>query len=86
MQDNSLQPENINGKIIDSLLSEIKGLRAELNDLRHGLESAKISLKPDVLYNNKEMRLLLGVDERLIRKYRDNGHLFYICHSSGYKT
>lgn len=30
-----------------------------------------------MLYNNKELRLLLGVDERLIKKYRDDGLLTY---------
>lgn len=84
MQENNLQPETINNKLIDSLLSEIKGLRSELNDLRRGLESTKIRLKPDTLYNNKEIRLLLGVDERLIRKYRDNGHLSYIRQDDKY--
>lgn len=66
------------------LLNEVKGLRAELDDLRKGLGAPKIHLEPDVLYNNKEIRLLLGVDERLIRKYRDNGHMAYIRRSDKY--
>ena len=70
-------PTQPHEKLIVSLISEIRGLRSELDDLRKGLETAKIHLDPDALYNNKEIRLLLGVDERLIRKYRDNGQLAY---------
>lgn len=40
-------------------------------------ESDKILLIPTAVYTNKEVRVLLGVDERLIRKYRDNGQLAY---------
>lgn len=78
---NSTRPDE---NLFASLLNEIKGLRAELDDLRKGLDAPKIHLEPDVLYNNKEIRLLLGVDERLIRKYRDNGHLAYIRRSDKY--
>lgn len=37
----------------------------------------KYRIMPDVLYNNKEIWAILGVDERLIQKYRDFGHLSY---------
>lgn len=37
----------------------------------------KLRLQPDVIYTNQEIRVLLGVDERLVRKYRDNGLLSY---------
>lgn len=37
----------------------------------------KLRLQPDVIYTNQEVRTLLGVDERLVRKYRDNGLLSY---------
>lgn len=62
---------------INTLIAEIKGLRSELNDLKEGIATAKIQLNPKSIYNNKEVRLILGVDERLIRKYRDNGYLTY---------
>lgn len=67
----------VNEQTIQSLITEIISLRAELNDLRQGIESAKIQLNPTSIYNNKEVRLILGVDERLIRKYRDYGYLTY---------
>lgn len=68
---------NVTDQTLQSLLNEIRGLRSELNDLRKGLETAKIQLSPNSIYNNKEVRLILGVDERLIRKYRDYGYLSY---------
>ena len=60
-------PEPINDNLVTTLIKEIKSLRAELNDLRSGLETTKIQLNPKALYNNKEIRLLLGVDERLVK-------------------
>ena len=77
-------PEPINDNLITTLIKEIKSLRAELNDLRSGLETTKIQLNPKALYNNKEIRLLLGVDARLVKKYRDKGLLSYIRESDKY--
>lgn len=73
----STQNNSLNEETLQTLLNEIQGLRTELSDLRQGLEKAKIQLDPNALYNNKEIRLILGVDERLIRKYRDYGYLTY---------
>lgn len=66
-------PENM----INTLLTEINSLKEELCNLRAGLEKMKIQVAPNHIYNNKEIRQILGVDERLIRKYRDNGLLTY---------
>ncbi|WP_300646079.1 hypothetical protein [uncultured Duncaniella sp.] len=71
------QTASVNEQTIQALITEIKTLRSELNDLRQGIQSAKIQLNPTSIYNNKEVRLILGVDERLIRKYRDYGYLTY---------
>lgn len=67
----------VSEQTLRTLLLEIKGLRAELNNLRNGLEAIKLKIDPAYLYTNKDIRLILGVDERLIKKYRDNGHLSY---------
>lgn len=75
-KENCADDANVNN-IVETLLREIQGLRSELNDLRTGLEASKIKLVPDAIYNNKEIRLLLNVDERLIKKYRDNGYLSF---------
>lgn len=37
----------------------------------------KYRIMPDVIYNNKEIQSILGVDQRLVRKYRDFGYLSY---------
>lgn len=37
----------------------------------------KFRLQPDVVYTNQEVRTILGVDERLVRKYRDYGMLSF---------
>ncbi len=67
----------VSEQTLRTLLLEIRGLRTELSELRSGIESAKIKLDPNYIYTNKDVRLILGVDERLIRKYRDNGYLSY---------
>lgn len=60
-----------------TLLKEIAGLNKELADLKEGIMKCKINLSPNAIYNNKEVRLILNVDERLIKKYRDNGYLTF---------
>ena len=67
----------VSEQIMRTLLKEIKELRTELNDLRTGVEAAKIKVDPNYIYNNTDIRLILGVDDRLIKKYRDNGYLTY---------
>lgn len=74
----------VSEKVLRQLLAEIQGLRKEINDLRSGIETAKIQLDPNYIYNNKEVRLILGVDERLIKKYRDEGFLSYHRHNDKY--
>lgn len=46
-------------------------------EVTENIAVVKYRIMPDVLYNNKEIRAILGVDERLIRKYRDYGYLSY---------
>lgn len=62
---------------MEALLNEIKALRTELSEIRTGMPSPKIHLQQDCIYNNKELQLILGVDNRLVKKYRDNGILSY---------
>lgn len=64
-------------QLIRGLLKEITSLKKELTDLKEGIMKCKINLSPNAIYNNKEVRLILNVDERLIKKYRDNGHLTF---------
>ena len=60
-----------------TLTKEITDLRKEIVDLKEGIKRCKINLSPNAIYGNKEIRLILNVEERLIKKYRDNGYLAY---------
>ena len=52
-------------------------MQTQTTEVTTNIAVVKYRIIPDVLYNNKELRILLGVDEKLIRKYRDFGYLFY---------
>ena len=64
-------------KLLEALINEVINLRKDIDDLSTGLRKSKIEVKPTSVYNNKEIREILGVDERLIKKYRDNGYLAF---------
>lgn len=64
-------------QITRALIKEITDLKREIIDLKDGIKRCKISLTPNAIYSNKEIRLLLNVDERLIKKYRDEGYLTF---------
>ena len=52
-------------------------MRKDFNELKSSLESSKIPIREDALYTNKEIRNILGVEERLVKKYRDDGLLTF---------
>ena len=52
-------------------------MRKDFNELKSSLESSKIPIREDTLYTNKEIRNILGVEERLVKKYRDDGLLTF---------
>ena len=52
-------------------------MQTQTTEVTTNIAVVKYRIIPDVLYNNKELRILLGVDEKLIRKYRDFGYLSY---------
>ena len=53
-------------------------LVSKVRDLTQQVSMLKESYVPKSrLYNNKELRELLGVEEKLIRKYRERGLLSY---------
>ena len=59
------------------MVSEIIALRKDFNELKTSLGTPKISIRKDAVYTNKEIRQILGVEERLIKKYRDDGLLTF---------
>lgn len=60
---------------LNNLIAQATACIAKLNEV--GDKYAKISIKEDALYNNKELCQILCVDDRLIKKYRDNGLLSF---------
>ena len=52
-------------------------MQPKTTEVTTNIAVVKYRIIPDVLYNNKELRILLGVDERFIRKCRDFGYLSY---------
>lgn len=66
-------------KKIDKNLQQLK---LELQDLMNNLKEVveqkmKLGINKDALYNNKEIKLLLGVNEKVIKRYRDNGFISF---------
>ena len=63
---------------------QIQQVIADIDYLRKHQQAA-----PKVIYTNKDMLELLGVNVKTLKKYRDNGFLAYIIHSgfiSGYQN
>lgn len=57
---------------LDSLIT----LTEEVKALKEGLKSIVI-VQPKQLYTNKSLKELLGVGDKLIKQYRDNGLLSF---------
>lgn len=55
----------------ESLVSKVRDLTQQVSMLKESY------VPKSRLYNNKELRELLGVEEKLIRKYRERGLLSY---------
>ena len=57
---------------LDSLIT----LTEEVKALKEGLKSI-VTVQPKQLYTNKSLKELLGVGDKLIKQYRDNGLLSF---------
>lgn len=57
---------------LDSLIT----LTEEVKALKEGLKSI-VNVQPKQLYTNKSLKELLGVGDKLIKQYRDNGLLSF---------
>lgn len=57
---------------LDSLIT----LTEEVKALKEGLNSI-VTVQPKQLYTNKSLKELLGVGDKLIKQYRDNGLLSF---------
>lgn len=70
--------ELIDNEKLNQLISSIEVLRRQVKELS---EKSKVSEKK--IYTNSDIRELLGVQDKLIRKYRDEGKLSF--HKEGDK-
>lgn len=64
---------------IINLIEEIRCLREEMTGITSHIVKpiTKLAVLPDAIYTNKELREILGVDDRLIKKYRNEGYISY---------
>lgn len=70
--------ELIDSEKLNQLILSIEVLNEQVREL-----SKKSKITEKKIYTNSEIRELLGVQDKLIRKYRDDGKLAY--HKEGYK-
>jgi hypothetical protein len=54
---------------LTTLTEEVKALKEELKSI--------VTVQPKQLYTNKSLKELLGVGDKLIKQYRDNGLLSF---------
>lgn len=54
---------------LTTLTEEVKALKEELKSI--------VAVQPKQLYTNKSLKELLGVGDKLIKQYRDNGLLSF---------
>ena len=57
-------------------LDSLTTLTEEVKALKEGLKSI-VTVQPKQLYTNKSLKELLGVGDKLIKQYRDNGLLSF---------
>ena len=56
----------------NDVLYSLTTLTEEVKALKEGLKSI-VTVQPKQLYTNKSLKELLGVGDKLIKQYRDNG-------------
>ena len=59
----------IDSSLVDELTSTIRELKRQVKELN--------LTKPKPIYNNDTIKQLLGIKDKLLRKYRDEGMLAY---------
>ena len=57
-------------------MDNLVALAEEVKALKEGLKSI-VTVSPKQLYTNKSLKELLGVGDKLIKQYRDNGLLSF---------
>lgn len=69
---------------INQLIIEIAELKKELRELGPSNHQQNIKIEREKLYTNKDIRTILKVDERLIKKYRNEGQLTFYRYGDKY--
>ena len=69
---------------INQLIIEIAELKKELRELCPSNHQQNIKIEREKLYTNKDIRTILKVDERLIKKYRNEGQLTFYRYGDKY--
>lgn len=58
-------------------VSELDSLATALKELAREVRTLRELVKPYKIPNNKEVKELLGIQDKLLKKYRDDGLLGY---------
>ncbi len=58
-------------------VSELDSLATALKELAKEVKTLRELVKPSKILNNKEVKELLGIQDKLLKKYRDDGLLGY---------
>lgn len=58
-------------------VSELDSLATALKELAREVRTLRELVKPYKILNNKEVKELLGMQDKLLKKYRDDGLLGY---------
>lgn len=58
-------------------VSELSSLTVLIRDLIGEVRSLRAIVKPTQVYDNKAIKQLLGIQDKLLKKYRDDGLLGY---------
>ena len=69
---------------INQLINEIAKLKKEIHELGLSNHQQNLKIEAEKLYTNKDIRTILKVDERLIKKYRNEGQLTFYRYGDKY--
>ena len=73
---NNLMNETNNSSFIVVRADDLTGLCVEVKNLRNELSTIQATPTKRI-YTNSEVKELLGIQDKLLKKYRDNGLLAY---------
>lgn len=66
--------ELIDTTVVTTLMTSLMSLNEQVLTIKEELKNAQIG---KVIYNNKEIKELLSIEDKTLRRYRDEGKLAY---------